>query len=108
MIQSLLTQEEYDTLSKIYKTYNVTKRKSAKPIRIVSIDGKEFECGPPPNYIMGNSLTQKEIKTINKNIDMLIETKVLLLSDQENKKNYPTKVYDIYYDIDDGCPDEYP
>lgn len=68
MIQSLLTQEEYDYYSKIYTTYNVAKRRAAKPIRIVKIDGVEFVCGPPPNYVMGDSLTPKEIKLINSRI----------------------------------------
>lgn len=75
MIQSLLTQDEYDALSKVYNTYNASKRKAAKDIRIVSIRGKDFECGPPPNYLMGGNLSEKEIKIINK----LIEEKLKLV-----------------------------
>jgi hypothetical protein len=68
MIQSLLTQEQYDELSKVYNTYNPSKRKSEKS-EVIEIDGKQVSSGPPPNYIMGDSLTPKEIKIINKRLD---------------------------------------
>lgn len=68
MVQSLLTQEEYDKLSKVYNTYNPSARKSKPPFRIVKVEGKEFQCGPPPNYIMGNSLKADEIKIINQRL----------------------------------------
>lgn len=73
MIQSLLTQQEYDNLSKKYNTYNTAKRRAAKPIRLVKIDGKEFQCGPPPNYIMGNALIPSEIKLINDRLEAVLK-----------------------------------
>lgn len=54
MIQSLLTQEEYDRCAKKYNTYNPTNRNSQE-------DGSTA----PPNWIMGNSLTEKEVEVIN-------------------------------------------
>lgn len=73
MIQSLLTQGEYDILSKRYNTYNPGPRRSKPPVRIVKVGGKEFQCGPPPNYIMGDSLTATEIKTINARMIAVME-----------------------------------
>ncbi len=64
MIQSLLTQDEYDEMSKKYTTYNPSKRKGEK-MESVIIDGIQVLSGPPPNYIMGDSFTPKEIKVIN-------------------------------------------
>ncbi len=72
MIQAQLTQEQYDACSKIYGTYNIGKRRAAEPFRKVKINGEEFLCGPPPNYIMGDSLTIAEIKKINSAIDKLL------------------------------------
>lgn len=71
MIQSLLTQEEYDKYSKIYNTYNPAKRRAANPIRLVKIDGKEFWCGPPPNYLMGSGYSPKEAQIANKKLEEL-------------------------------------
>lgn len=73
MIQSLLTQAEYDELSKFYKTYNPSKRKSEKS-EVIIIEGKEVRSGPPPNYTMGNLLTPKEIKWINKQLNEVLAT----------------------------------
>lgn len=73
MIQSLLTQEEYNKFSKYYGTYNPSKRRAAVPIRRVKISGEEFVCGPPPNYIMGDSFTPLEIKTINNRLNDVLK-----------------------------------
>lgn len=73
MIQSLLTQEEYNKYSKIYNTYNPAKRRAAKPIRLVKIGGKDFWVGPPPNYQMGEGYDPKGIKLANKQLDELKE-----------------------------------
>lgn len=73
MIQALLTQQEYDECAKKYKTFNPGKRRTAKPWRKIKVEGKEFMCGPPPNYNMGDSLSPKEIKIFNDRIDTLKE-----------------------------------
>lgn len=62
MIQSLLTQEEYDILSKKYNTYNPSGRNSQE-------NGKTA----PPNYIMGDKLTSLEIKVINDRLHAVME-----------------------------------
>lgn len=64
MIQSLLTQEEYDMLSKKYNTYNPSGRNSQE-------DGSMA----PPNYIMGNRLSSLEVKTINARLAAVMKDK---------------------------------
>lgn len=61
MIQSLLTQAEYDEMAKKYNTYNPSKRKGEKEVR----EEEGMVVGPPPNYIMGDNLNPKEVKVIN-------------------------------------------
>jgi hypothetical protein len=73
MVQAQLTQEEYDKYSRIYKTYNAAKRRVTKPFRIVTINGKEMQCGPPPNYKMGIPMTAKEIKNFNDALYSILE-----------------------------------
>jgi len=73
MIQSLLTQAEYDYYSKIYKTYNPTYRRGRAPIRSVTVEGRIFVVGPPPNWIMGNSLKPSEIETFNNSFNSLLK-----------------------------------
>lgn len=68
MIQSLLTQAECDYFAKVYNTYNPSKRKGEREIR--EEDG--MIVGPPPNYIMGNSLSPKEIKVINLRLNAVL------------------------------------
>lgn len=64
MIQSLLTQEEYDMLSKTYNTYNPSGR-----------NDQEDGSNAPPNYTMGDCLSVVEIKKINSLIEKLMKEK---------------------------------
>ena len=79
MIQSLLTQAEYDKLSRKYNTYNRVKRQTAREIRIIKIGDNEYSCGPPPNYIMGDPLTPKEVGVINNRIEAVLKAAGLIL-----------------------------
>jgi hypothetical protein len=80
MVQSLLTQAEYDKYSKIYITYNIKFRKFTTDFRWVEIQGEKRLCGPPPCYTMGNSLRPSEIQIFNEEIERLRK-----LISQQNK-----------------------
>lgn len=67
MIQSLLTQEEYDKLSRKYGTYNPSGRNS-----------QEDGTNAPPNYIMGDRLSPLEVKVINSRLSAVLEKAGLL------------------------------